>query len=116
MSADKVLAAIEEVARVMCEAEPRLQIAEGEADATTGPRDDARCFLKLDGLRISRDFELYAFMARIANDDTALADFAEVLFATTPAAKDAAKGHVREWAELMEPDNRDFWRAVWSTP
>jgi len=58
----------------------RLSVARNEADDTVEPEPEAATFLKLDGSRLGRDLEVYAFMATIHGSwEPVLPDMAEEL-------------------------------------
>lgn len=95
----------------------RLRIVRGEEDESTDPATDAADFLKLDGKRISRDFQLYGLMARIGGVQDALSDFSYVfciLKKQTPRAYEDVKPHIQDWDKHFEEKLRADWRAMWA--
>lgn len=76
----------------------RLRIAHNEDDATTDTAGDAAHFLKLDGKRLGRDLELYAFMLKMMGA-AALADFiGEIILPLKSAG--LAEAHRRAWEDF----------------
>jgi hypothetical protein len=94
----------------------RLRVAHNEEDQTADPQPEAAHFLKLDGKRLGRDLELYAFMVKLAGA-AALADFiAEVLIrlrGELPGAYAAAAADFKTHGRAhVPPDMRDAWNKL----
>ncbi len=62
-------------AKVVDAADGRVRLAHNEEDSTSDAQPEAAHFLKVDGERLGRDIEVYAFMGRVDRDITAVADF-----------------------------------------
>ena len=80
-----------DLAHALAVASPEvLRVAHNEEDHTTSVALDAAHFLKLDGVRIGRDLELYGFMGDVAGWPSVLAYFLEeVVFALQSKAPEA---------------------------
>ena len=109
---------ISEVCKAMCKAEPtRLRIAENEKDDSIEQDLEASEFLKIREKRCGRDFKLYGFMATVSSQETAFADFAQVLIAVktqAPEAFAAVKTKVESWNEFFQEKQRGEWIGLWS--
>lgn len=83
----------------------RLRIAHNEEDISKGADKEAAHFLKLDGRRLGRDVELYAWMMELQGDAATLADYImEVLIPVEQAIPEAG----RHMAVFLKAEGRAF--------
>ncbi len=97
----------------------RLRVVRNEADADGSHVPDAATFLKLDGVRLGRDLELYRFMADIQGWPATLADLAaEVVLPLRSPVPEAYRHAVAALLEagprLLPPDLVEAWGDVFS--
>jgi hypothetical protein len=87
-------------------AEPRLRLANNEADKSADKDSEAAHCLKLDESRIGRDLELYNFMALIQGEAVILADvFQEVVLplkGNAPSAFSAGVAFLKDQKDVFD--------------
>ncbi len=96
----------------------RIRLAFNEDDDTTELQPEAAHFLKLDGKRIGRDIEVYGFMARVSGNETALADFCEVILAVKSVPESYRVGVAAMKTlgrEVYPPELIEQWDAIFET-
>lgn len=99
-----------------------LRLARNEADATTARDPEAATFLKLNGRRLGRDLEVYAFMAEINGGwEPVLPDLAaELVLQVRREAPDAyavgAETLVSMGRSIYTADQQEQWADIFAEP
>ena len=115
---DKVETIIKDLCRELALDFPEyFRIAFNEEDDSKKLCDDANEFLKMDEIRVGRDFKLYGFMADVSSTEGAIADFADVLMwikQKHPKVFESIRDRVESWSSFFDQEMQQGWIELWS--
>jgi hypothetical protein len=99
--------------RLVAKAPGRLRIAFNEDDNSKEPQPECAHFLKLDGRRVGRDFELYNFMAKVTGGDSDQPGIVMLLQELVLPLQEAAPEAFQEGIAFMREQNFGDKQADW---
>lgn len=114
---DDIYFIISGVCKQLCESDPqRFRIAKNEENDSEAICTEADEFLKVDGVRVGRDFRLYGLMAAVSSLGNALSDFALVLLqikSQYPDSFEIIRSTVEDWKRHF-PQLESQWIDLWN--
>ena len=100
-----------DIAAVIAMQNTDIRLAYNEKDDSTDTNKDAAHFLKYKEKRVGRDIELYAFMAKMSSDISALVDFLDEVIIPLNLHDSIAAYAIEVWGiELLPEEHWEEWK------